>query len=179
MAKVARTPGPRGSLARWEIRAAPFQLLYRFYSAEFAYRFSKKWSFGPSAVAYDSPGNLGGMLGPNYHGAAFGLNGTYYYKSVASHTPYIGCHVFYQSYTSYGHAFRGYSEHVGSRADAVIGYQWRWKLASMRVGGGVQYENEKVRTVESGNLANDPDTVESSRRTSLFPTIELKIGIEI
>lgn len=177
--EVAKVQGSRGSLGRWELRAAPLQLAYRFYSVEFAYRISKQWSMGPSVVVYDSPGNLGGMFGPTYHGAAFGLNSTYYFKSVASHTPYISSHVFYQSYTSYGHASRGYAENVGGRGDAVIGYQWRWNLLSLRVGGGLQLESEEFRTVTPANLASDPDTIESSRRTDLFPTVELKVGIEI
>lgn len=168
------------TICRWELRAAPAQLIYRFYSVEFAYRLSKQWSLGPSVVVYDSPGNLGGMFGPTYHGAAFGLNGTYYFKSAASNSSYLSTRVFYQSYTSYGHNSRGYTENTGGRGDVVLGYQWRWNnFFSLRFGGGVQLEAEDVRTVTPGISALEPDTIESSRRTGLFPTIELKVGIEI
>lgn len=159
--EAAKTSSPRGSLGRWEFRAAPVQVLYRFYSVEFAYRLSKQWSIGPSVVVYDSPGNLGVMFGPTYHGAAFGLNGTYYFQSVESHTSYLSSRVFYQSYTSYGHAFRGYTENAGGRGDVVLGYQWRWNnFFSMRLGGGLQYEAEDVRTVTPGISTLEPDNIE-------------------
>lgn len=171
----------RSSIERWELRVAPLPAFFRFYSAEFAYRFSNKWSLGPSVVVYDSPGDLGNMLGPTYHGASVGINSTYYFKSAASDTPYISGRAFYQSYTAYGHASRGYSENAGGRGEAIIGFQWRWNSASMRSGVGFQYENEQVRNItsDSGNLPAGPDIVETSRRNSLFPTIELKLGIEI
>lgn len=79
----------RNTLGRWEFRAAPIQLLARFYSVEIGYRLSKHWSTGPAATAYDSPGNLGGMFAPVIHGAAFGWGATCYLKSVATNTAYI------------------------------------------------------------------------------------------
>lgn len=168
---------PPKPLARWEFRTAPVAALIKFYSLEIAYRFSKHWSFGPAGVAYDSLGDRGNMLIPTYHGAAFGLNGTYYLEPVAGDTFYVSGHAFYQKYTSYGHSFRGYSESEGARADVNLGYQWKWDSIIFRGGIGVQHDNEKGRTVLPADGA--PDTYADFDRTILFPTIEFKVGVEI
>lgn len=163
--------------ARFEFRVAPIAAAFRFYSLEIAYRFSKQWSFGPAGVAYDSLGDRGNMLIPTYHGAAFGLNGTYYLQSVSSDSFYISGHAFYQKFTSYGHSFRGYSESVGARADLNFGYQWEWDSLKLRGGFGVQYDNEKGRTVFPSD--GGPDTFADFDKTILLPTVEFKVGFEI
>jgi len=161
----------------WEFRTAPIALIARWFTLDVSYRLSDQWATGPAAILYNAEGP-GGMLSPSYKGYAVGWNGNYYFNSVYKNTWYVSAHTYYESYKSYPHAYLGYKEIDGFKANSVIGYQWKWSRINMMTGIGAEFRNQNV--VDRKDAVNSVEQSPIESRDSFWlPHIEFKMGIEI
>jgi hypothetical protein len=161
----------------WEFRTAPIAFIARWLTLDVSYRLTDQWATGPAAILYNADGP-GGMVGPTYSGSAFGWNGNYYFSSAFSNTWYVSAHAYYESYKSYPHAYMGFKEIDGVKANSAIGYQWKWSRVNVMAGVGAEFRSQTVVDRRDGD-----DVAGSSPRESKdafwLPHIEFKMGIEL
>ncbi len=155
---------------KFEIRTAPIAFLAQWLTIDLTYFVSEKWALGPSYVGYENRSQHGGMLSPTYLGTAIGAH-FIYADSFFKDSYYAGGHIYSENYRSRPHAFLGYYDNQGSRANVVVGHRWVNEIFSSMLGFG--FENKSTssnRVPESGNV-----TKEEAHDTLLH--IEFKIGL--
>lgn len=166
--------------ARWEVKTAPIAFLVRWLTLDLSYRLSDNWATGPSTILYNADGP-GGMFGPTYKGYALGWNSNYYFKSVYTNTWYLSGHAYFDTFRSYPHAYLGFKEMQGMKANTAVGYQWRWSRVTVLAGLGTEFTNYKVTDNKTAaSFALDQIQATSNyNESNWFPYFEFKMGIEI
>lgn len=170
---MAETPE---DLHRFEVRVAPAPMVFaKWYVVDAAIRINKNFSIGPSAIYYQSVG-LATMFSPSRQGSAYGFNATLYADSVEKSTWFLGLHVLKESYKQHGHASIYREELEGFKEELTAGFQFiLWPRVNLLLGFGVEHRDYKG-TKTSLNSDNIYDVTD---RGLYWPSLELKIGIEI
>ena len=160
---------PKQEFSNWEVRTAPIAYLAKWITLDLSY-VTDSFAFGPSIISYASPETVGGMLAPTYNGLAYGGNfvlaETLYRNSL-----YLSGHAYAENFRSYPHAFLGYQNRTGGKANIVLGYRWVNIDITSMFGVGMEFRNHKVESVN--NFTNS--VTEYNENTSLLH-IEFKIG---
>ena len=108
------------------------------------------------------------MLFPTYSGAAYGVQGRYFFSSISEDSGYVSIHYYNEKYDSYEEALLGYNERSGTKAIIDIGNRWiLWEKVTSQFGIGFEFANQHIVHQPSGRLDDE-------NRSMLH--IEYKIG---
>jgi hypothetical protein len=163
----------------FELRIAPAAILASWYTIDGNYIFNDQFMFGPSITSYSNR-NRGGMFLPTYFGTALGLSSVFCFRNIAKSSGYLSAHAYTEKYESRPHAYLGYVEAQGTRANIDLGYRWitRTKFNIM-LGGGYEFiDQDREDFPESGITPSSPH-VGKYHESNSYPHIEFKIGIDL
>lgn len=156
-----------------ELRTAPLALIASWGTLDAAYRFHPQFSIGPAVVLYN--GEKGNMFLPGYKGTALGLNATFYFTPGYYSAWYMSTHVFKEKFTSRStEAVKDTrTEKDLVRANAAIGYHWKWQHFNMRAGAGPELRSGESKKFLANKLEKD------SNVSDVLPHVEFKLGWDI
>lgn len=161
---------------RWELRTAPIALLASWVTLDASYRFTDHWATGPAVILYSASGR-GNMFTATNNGYAAGWSANYYFRSVFRNTWYISAHTYFESYKTYPHAYEGFKELSGLKANSAFGYQWKMPRINVMTGLGAE--------MLTHNILDRPEAVNGiakpavgSNRSDVIPFFEFKMGMD-
>jgi hypothetical protein len=163
------------ALKRFEVRLAPFVILYSWASVEAAYRVNPNVSTGPAAIAYNA-GGTGKKSIPTYKGYAAGWQVVYYFDQVERPGWYSSGHIYYEDYKNYTHDNPDYFHSQGMRLDANVGYQFKFRH-NFNLLTGLGAEFLVHQNLEVGpNAPHDGNEYSTDEKFNV--NAELKLGYE-